>query len=1039
MQLESLVQRLEGDTSSYVSAMDKARQALEKLFGASTPAQRNLGVVASAMDALELASKAAGGALKSFTPEMRRAGDEAERAARKIVGATAATLGQVNAVKQLLAIQARERGSNVAYALRTSEELGQGGRYRRSYNPAAESGYRQANQSAMDAMFGRYNQRYAMPVGGLGMSRGATDAERAMLAGGRTQPIPTGPQNRWLGDLGMTRAATPAERAMLAAQGRQQGATGLNRMTEIPAHMRLDVDHAAARSMRVQPPTPPGWAEQGGKLHQLMGAGGALAIKGLQGAVNGLVTTLQMAGGAVGNFLTSIFRLDSITGVIMTVTGLTTAFWLMNKAAEAVKSALHAVVGGGMDMEKTRTTFEVLMGGKAQGREMFAKIQEQSIISPYTSEQLTTATRSLLGFGVAGENVLPVLQRLGDIAGGDTERLSRLVLAYGEITEEGIVSWRRLRQLTSVGIGPQDLAKTMGIGVTELTAKLHSGQVGANIFIETINRLTSGTERFSGTQRAVLQTVAGQWTMLKNVVEIGAGKLGIAIFEKFDIAGVLGTITGRIQGMMPEITSNVLKGLDAVAVVLRELINLGGAAWDAIVSGVTRFSSAMGTSLPGMKDVKTGVEAIVDSLLNMADVVIPLVMDAFKLLYKAIFRIAEIANTLTGGPGAFTEGMTGAGMVGGGIGLAAGWGIGGALAPATGGLSLLLPLALAAGGAWGGSKIGNAISGSRPGGGFEAGMDTTLGAAQGSIEGVMGDFRKSLAELRSRPGGLLPGAPSTGPMFAQAGQYLSALSLRGTGLEKEAGVGGVEAVEFGVNIPKTASALSSLADVLLAVKSASDKAKQAEYERIKVMFQMSPEAQKVFQHGIAEAEKGLTPGDQFGIMNRLIGETERGPGQIQGLQRALGIGGGFLTNIPNAMLGDLGNTSGLGVKGGGLIGNIFGTLGAAMGGLGDIKFGDLGGRPEIGNMLRMQNFQKLQQGLGGTTDLASHLPGAAQFGSAEATDAINKAQMDQMSVMDEVKMTLEFANKQREEMITSAQEVSAALDQLAGMFPNLGI
>jgi hypothetical protein len=84
------------------------------------------------------------------------------------------------------------------------------------------------------------------------------------------------------------------------------------------------------------------------------------------------------------------------------------------------------------------------------------------------------------------------------------------------------------------------------------------------------------------------------------------------------------------------------------------------------------------------------------------------------------------------------------------------------------------------------------------------------------------------------------------------------------------------------------------------------------------------------------------------------------------------------------------------------------------------------------DMLRFQNFQKLQDSVKDRLDVRSHLPRAMMFGSQEAQDTVNKASQKQETVQERVARTLFEANRQREEMKALAKATLEALKDLQG-------
>lgn len=248
-----------------------------------------------------------------------------------------------------------------------------------------------------------------------------------------------------------------------------------------------------------------------------------------------------MLGGGVGG------PFGAVAGIAggMAIHGMEVVF---DKVRDAAVSAFSAIVSGsieaaryavklGMEYERVLTAFRVLTGSRAVGENLFANIQQLGINTPYTTRQLAGEAQTLLGYGVESRNMIPVLSRLGDIAGGDPERLGRLSLAYGQVLSHGRLQGQELRQFAEAGVGVEDFAQTAGMTGRQFKTTMQTIGVDADVMINTINRLTNAGGRFAGMSQEQMKTVSGAWSNLVERVEIFAGKFGMQGMQKLNIAG----------------------------------------------------------------------------------------------------------------------------------------------------------------------------------------------------------------------------------------------------------------------------------------------------------------------------------------------------------------------------------------------------------------------------------------------------------------------------------------------------------------------
>lgn len=302
-------------------------------------------------------------------------------------------------------------------------------------------------------------------------------------------------------------------------------------------------------------------AQQGG-LGSRMG-GGALSQKwnwrgamfgGMLGGLSGGLPGSIIGAGAGGMF--------GAPGVMASFAGITAVEYgiikplslevdiaskLLHSFIHIASQAGHAAIQLSMDWERATTSFEILTGSETTGRNLLNDIRNLAVKTPYTISQLTSPAQLLLGYGVKSANIVPSLGRLGDIAGGDPERLGRLGLAFGQVMAHGRLQGQELRQFAEVGVGAEDFATSMGVSTPKLRDMMEAGIVPASVMVDTINRLTDAGGRFAGMSARQLKTVSGSWNSLRETVEIVLEKTGTAFLKGFGAAGQLTNLQQMIE------------------------------------------------------------------------------------------------------------------------------------------------------------------------------------------------------------------------------------------------------------------------------------------------------------------------------------------------------------------------------------------------------------------------------------------------------------------------------------------------------------
>ena len=103
----------------------------------------------------------------------------------------------------------------------------------------------------------------------------------------------------------------------------------------------------------------------------------------------------------------------------MDINGSTGTFRLKKGLAEMLKGGVIMDV---VNAEQAKVAFSTMLGSAEAGKRMFADLQKFAASTPLQLTTLQDASRTLLAFGVQGEQVIPTLRMLGDAAGGDAQR-----------------------------------------------------------------------------------------------------------------------------------------------------------------------------------------------------------------------------------------------------------------------------------------------------------------------------------------------------------------------------------------------------------------------------------------------------------------------------------------------------------------------------------------------------------------------------------------------------------------------------------------
>ena len=117
----------------------------------------------------------------------------------------------------------------------------------------------------------------------------------------------------------------------------------------------------------------------------------------LQGRLDAADSSARRLSDTVGNNLRNAFK--SLPG----------ASFFMNPIV-AISAGIGAVSKLGMQAQTTATSFEVLLGSQQESAAMLDEINEYAKVSPYDRLGAQDAAKTMLGFGIAAEEIMPILK-----------------------------------------------------------------------------------------------------------------------------------------------------------------------------------------------------------------------------------------------------------------------------------------------------------------------------------------------------------------------------------------------------------------------------------------------------------------------------------------------------------------------------------------------------------------------------------------------------------------------------------------------------
>lgn len=329
-----------------------------------------------------------------------------------------------------------------------------------------------------------------------------------------------------------------------------------------------------------------------------------------QQRLEGVRTSAERAGGAIRR----AFSVRSFSGSLMSLPGMQ---FLTNPYTLA-SAGIGAIAKLGSEAEMTAKAFETLVGSQERSQALLKEITTYANATPYDKTALVENAQMMMAFGVEADKTISYLQRLGDIAMGDRNKLQSLALVLGQVKAAGTLNGGDLKQFIGVGFNPlKELSQMTGKTYEELQTLMSKGQITFDNVAAAIAHATSEGGKFHGMSEQLSQTTSGK---LSNALGALQEQM-LGIFERLKplIDAVLLFATKALPKLFAAINSLVGVVVGAIEFVhswWRELALIG-----SIIGIVTIVLSAKTVAL----GIYTGVVTFASTALYKLQAIMRLV------------------------------------------------------------------------------------------------------------------------------------------------------------------------------------------------------------------------------------------------------------------------------------------------------------------------------------------------------------------------------------------------------------------------------
>ena len=329
-----------------------------------------------------------------------------------------------------------------------------------------------------------------------------------------------------------------------------------------------------------------------------------------------IIRVSNQTGAGIRSAFNSIKSFASAVG--RNLTNIKSGFDMAIGVVRKFASIFGAAVREAFAFEQAEANFRTLLGSIDKAKEHIAELKAFASSTPLTFDDLANASKTMLSFGIAAEEIMPSLKMLGDISLGNSQKFAGLALVFGQIKSAGRLMGQDLLQLINQGFNPLTIiAQETGKSMAELKDMMSDGAISFEMVEAAMKKATEAGGLFNGAMEESSKTGAGLVSTLKDNWADAVRTFGNAFTDvaKGDIQKLIDKLTELINDgtidvwaakaakafqWLSEKIEDVVKGASAVWSALKWIYERSGMS-DAVhaVEGVVKGASAAAGTLAG--------------------------------------------------------------------------------------------------------------------------------------------------------------------------------------------------------------------------------------------------------------------------------------------------------------------------------------------------------------------------------------------------------------------------------------------------------
>ena len=248
----------------------------------------------------------------------------------------------------------------------------------------------------------------------------------------------------------------------------------------------------------------------------------------------------KYAGAARAGATMGLMRGSGMVGTAAMAGG----FMAVAKAAEMAKRSVTSFA----ELEVMQTKLNTLMGEDVAGP-MVAQFRDLARVTPLTVKGLADSAAIWKSYGLTTEGITDRMRRLGEVSGGNAEKMRLLTTAFAQVNAQGRLMGQEKNQLINAGMNLKEVAKAAGIEMSDFAKAMEEGRITADHLNQALETMTNEGGSHFGYMADQADTLNGRIDIMNNTWE----EMYASIGQFFASSGLAQAYTDTMTGLAASI------------------------------------------------------------------------------------------------------------------------------------------------------------------------------------------------------------------------------------------------------------------------------------------------------------------------------------------------------------------------------------------------------------------------------------------------------------------------------------------------------